>query len=112
MFEVFPVICLSDQLDAINHRIVKNNLRRNDILGWLDLYGELVMPNQDHSLRTHIGFIFPIQKFAEGIALIYIFQSRFGKINVFRFVYDRNTIMISSPLNHQFYTNLEHSMKI
>lgn len=48
---MFPIICLVLQAEAINKAIAKYNLRRDEILNWLSLYGEVVYPGQRHSVR-------------------------------------------------------------
>lgn len=111
MFEVFPIIMLTDQFDAINHAIVRDELSRDDVLEWFDFYGELIMPNQDHSLRT-LPLHLPVNKTADGYALIYIFKSKFGKLDVFRFAHENNTLMLARPLSRGFYTNLEYSFEV
>jgi hypothetical protein len=48
---MFPIICLVLQAEAINKAITKYNLRRDEILDWLSIYGEIVYLGQRHSVR-------------------------------------------------------------
>ena len=56
MFEEFPVICLSDQLEAINYVVNKNDLSQQNILHWLSLYGEVVEYYSAYTFKSHFGF--------------------------------------------------------
>lgn len=97
MFNAFPIIMLTDQFDAINHAIVENQLSRDDVIRWLNWYGEVVRQNQDHPVRSsmHILEAFPVP---DGMPEHYIFVSRYGYYLYIRISEKTSKIGISSPL--------------
>lgn len=50
---MFPIICLSCQIEAVNHYITRFKLSKEAVYSWLTNYGELVKPHEDSKLRNY-----------------------------------------------------------
>lgn len=76
---MFPIICLSNQLEAINYYILYHKLDKDMIYEWLVYYGELVKPGEKITRGWNSYF--------QGTpAPCHIYWSRFGFRNRFSFI--------------------------
>lgn len=95
---MFPIICLSDQLETINKYILHKQLKRDEILQWLAMYGALIMPDEENSLR-HTTPLNGLTVAATKRVNAYIFRSNHRFLDVTKFVEPKFQIMIACSMS-------------
>jgi hypothetical protein len=91
----FPIICLTGQLDAVNLAITRSRSSLSTVHTWLTTYGELVLPDQEHSIRQSLGG--HTTSVTQELGL-YIYLSRWGFVNILAFEAPASTITVSRTL--------------
>lgn len=97
MFEVFPVINLTDQENVVNQAIISNSLTKEEVLYWLDYYGVIKMVLLDkriHFKRYNIGAF--LKLCVDEPKHSFSYKSLIGYFDVFNFSNTSNELEIMS----------------
>ena len=87
MFEVFPIINLIDQQNAINQAIRENVLTRQDVLHWLQWYGTVKwLRYPERILVTPSNTIEIADIVSKNEKHLFVYKHNFGHFDVFNFV--------------------------
>jgi hypothetical protein len=90
--ENFPIICLSDQIEIVNNFITSNHRTLEEILDWFSEYGELILSDEEHSIRQFTLSVWSVALTRQ--MNVYILLSWFGFINAFHFDSNNQVIIL------------------
>ena len=81
---MFPIIQLTSQLEAVNQQILFRRMMKQEIIVWLDYFGKLVRPDEEHELR-YLPPLLGLRIEATNKVNAYIYRSNFGFLTILKF---------------------------
>lgn len=103
MVEVFPIVDLMNQLEAINQYVTSHLLSRVEIFMWFSTYGSVTMFAENRRVfchRENIDYFVKVSYQGN----VFGYYSRFGFIHGFVVESERNQILLFK--SHELHRNL------